>query len=429
MDLKTSIQNTELEPFTIGDSNWWDKVASMGTPLQIVKNDQTTDLVFLWRENAPASQHSAVYIEINGVINHHDFNAAQLTRYEDSDVFYYVCSTQSSWNGTYALIPVPQEAVQPTYHGDKQHQIAQHRNWIMKRREYHVADPLNKHNLPHTKWGQMHSRIYLDPTVIHHGWEAYDQTQPGISAIPQCQTHVYQSELLKQSRRFWTYSTANQSEQPLPLVIILDGEFWVESMPIMSALDYCTLHEQLPPAVYVMIDAISFQQRSEDLTCNPTFWHAVIEEIIPKVNEQYQITTDSSKTVVAGQSFGGLSALYAVLNWPDRFGNAISQSGSFWWPNHSLIHNSHQADIIQTLPETLHIDPDINSLNEKYKLNVYMEVGLREKMMVPLAEHVRDKLLDKNHNVTMQLYDGGHDRLIWREGLIKGLIWLLNKTV
>ncbi len=37
--------------------------------------------------------------------------------------------------------------------------------------------------------------------------------------------------------------------------------------------------------------------------------------------------------VVAGQSFGGLSALYVGLHWPERFGCVLSQSGSYWWPH------------------------------------------------------------------------------------------------
>jgi enterochelin esterase family protein len=41
----------------------------------------------------------------------------------------------------------------------------------------------------------------------------------------------------------------------------------------------------------------------------------------------------ADRTVVAGQSFGGLSSLYAGLNWPQRFGCVLSQSGSYWWPH------------------------------------------------------------------------------------------------
>ena len=36
--------------------------------------------------------------------------------------------------------------------------------------------------------------------------------------------------------------------------------------------------------------------------------------------------------MVAGQSFGGLAALQAVRHRPDRFGLALGQSASLWWP-------------------------------------------------------------------------------------------------
>ncbi len=427
MALNTLIKQGQLGLYSIGSNEWWEEIASIGTPIQVPLESNRTQLIFLWREEDTPSKHHSIYLDINGVINHHDFNAAELTRYEDTDVYYYVCSVENSWNGTYALIPVPEEAAQPAYCGDKEQQISQHRNWIMKRREHHVADPLNKLNFKYGKWGEMHSRIYLDPSVIHPAWEDFDNHHSAEDWSSQCRIHLYQSEILKHKRRFWTYSTAKKTNIDLPLVILLDGEFWVESMPIMRSLDYCTQNDLLPPAIYLMIDAISFKQRSEDLTCNPTFWQAVIEEMIPQLNNQLGITIDSKKTVVAGQSYGGLSALYAVLNWPDKFGNAISQSGSFWWPNHSLMLNSHQADIIQSLPEALYIDRDIESLDDQYKLNVYMEVGERETMMIPLAERVHSKLIGNKHNSIINLYDGGHDRLIWREGLIKGLIWLLGK--
>ncbi len=427
MELSSLMKQANLDQFSIGSTQWWNDVASTGTPIRVPLGADKTQLIFLWREDENKPKHHAIYLDINGIINHHDFNAAELTRYEDTDVYYYICKVENSWNGTYALIPVPLEAAQPVYCGGKEQQISQHRSWIMKRREHHVADPLNKLNFKHGKWGEMHSRIYLDPAVIHPAWEHFDSHNSAEDWSSQCRTHLYQSEILKHKRRFWTYSTAKETSTDLPLVILLDGEFWVESMPIMRALDYCTQNDLLPPAIYLMIDAISFKQRSEDLTCNPTFWQAVIEEMIPQVKEQFDVSIDSEKSVVAGQSYGGLSALYAVLNWPDKFSNAISQSGSFWWPEHSLMLNSHQADITQSLPETLYIDRDIESLEDQYKLNVYMEVGERETMMIPLAERVHNKLIDNNHNTIIELYDGGHDRLIWREGLIKGLIWLLGK--
>ncbi|WP_165312311.1 enterochelin esterase [Vibrio ziniensis] len=427
MDLQALTQQTELNQFDIGSSQWWDKVSQVGTPIQISRNDGTADLLFLWQEQTIEPKHKAIYIEINGVINHHDFNAAELTHYKNTDVYYYVCNIEDTWNGTYALIPVTEESVQPAYLGNEQQQITQHRNWIMERRKHHIADPFNKMNLHYGPWAAAHSRAYLDPNVIHPSWTDFDNSTTKVDWSELCRTHIYQSKLLQQNRRFWTYSTAEQTDSDLPLVILLDGEFWVESMPVMSPLSSCTQKELLPPAVYLMIDAISVQQRGEDLTCNPVFWHAVIEEMIPMVAQHHSISLDKDKTIVTGQSYGGLSALYAVLNWPERFGKALSQSGSFWWPHMSLIHNSHQEDIVMSLPESLYLDKYISSLDSQYKLDVYLEVGLREQMMIPLAEHMHRKLSTENHNSTLSFYDGGHDRLIWREGLIKGLTWLFKQ--
>ena len=52
----------------------------------------------------------------------------------------------------------------------------------------------------------------------------------------------------------------------------------------------------------------------------------------------------ADRTVVAGQSYGGLAAMYAGLHWPARFGRILSQSGSFWWPNVRLVTHFSEAE-------------------------------------------------------------------------------------
>lgn len=426
MSLDASLQDTELAKLAIGSEDWWDKVSALGTPITIAQDNDKTELIFLWRQHNTPSKIAAVYIDINGVINHHDFNAARLIQYKNSDVFYYICSAPSRWNGTYALIPVTEEAMQPEYIGSYEEQISQHRSWIMKRRALHVSDPLNKRHLPLCEWGKMHSRLYLDPSVIHPSWAAFDSNKGYVELSSHCHEHLFHSKILEQERRFWSYSTALNGEENLHLIIVLDGQTWTQSIPIMSALDSCTQQKLLPPAVYLMIDVMSMTQRSIDLPCNSTFWKSVIEEFIPIISEKYDITSERNNTVVTGQSYGGLSAVFALLNWPEKFGKAVSQSGSFWWPNDSLIHNSHQPDILQQLPESLYLDQYIDALSTTYQHKIYMDVGKREGMMVPLAEHIFHKLNENNHQLFIQLYDGGHDSLMWREGLIKGLIWLFS---
>ena len=73
--------------------------------------------------------------------------------------------------------------------------------------------------------------------------------------------------------------------------------------------------------------------RYRELPCNPDFWLAVQEELLPLVKKRAPFSDRADRTVVAGQSFGGLSSLYAALHWPQRFGCVLSQSGSYWWPH------------------------------------------------------------------------------------------------
>jgi enterochelin esterase family protein len=83
-------------------------------------------------------------------------------------------------------------------------------------------------------------------------------------------------------------------------------------MPVWPALASLTREGKLPPAVYVLIDVIDMAHRNRELPCNPDFWLAVQEELLPLVKKRVPFSDRADRTVVAGQSFGGLSSLYAA---------------------------------------------------------------------------------------------------------------------
>ncbi len=121
-------------------------------------------------------------------------------------------------------------------------------------------------------------------------------------------------------------------ESKLPLVVLLDGQYWAEAMPVFSALDHATQADLLPPSVYVLIDSLDAKIRTRELACDEAFLEAVQQELLTIVAGLAPCCHDPSKTVIAGQSFGGLAALFAGLRSPECFGCVLSQSGSFWWP-------------------------------------------------------------------------------------------------
>ena len=197
--------------------------------------------------------------------------------------------------------------------------------------------------------------------------------------------------------------------------MLLDGQFWAESMPVWPALAALTREGKLPPAVYVLIDVIDTAHRSRELPCNPDFWLAVQEELLPQIQRIAPFSDRADRTVAAGQSFGGLSSLYAGLNWPQRFGCVLSQSGSYWWPHRG----AQQEGLL------------IGQLKAGEKtargLRIVLEAGRNE----PLIFRVNQAIYAELHaqQVYWRQVDGGHDALCWRGGLTQGLMTLWQPLI
>jgi enterochelin esterase family protein len=202
-----------------------------------------------------------------------------------------------------------------------------------------------------------------------------------------------------------------------PLAVLLDGQFWAESMPVWPALTALTGQGKLPPAVYVLIDVIDTAHRSRELPCNPDFWLAVQEELLPQVRDIAPFSERADRTAVAGQSFGGLSALYAGLNWPRRFGCVLSQSGSFWWPHRG----AQQDGLLITQLKNREITPQ--------GLRIVIEAGIREPLILRAGQALYAELQHTQQPVFWRQVDGGHDALCWRGGLTQGLMTLWQPLI
>ncbi|MEH8795479.1 enterochelin esterase [Klebsiella quasipneumoniae subsp. similipneumoniae] len=169
----------------------------------------------------------------------------------------------------------------------------------------------------------MGSRLWRCRRRRRSGWDQLNAAHPHAHCLE------WRSARLGNHRRVWIYTPGEAVDpQTLPLAILLDGQFWAESMPVWSPLAALTREGRLPPAVYLLIDAIDNQRRGVELPCHRDFWLAVQEELLPMVRGHAPFSDRPDRTVVAGQSFGGLAAMFAALNWPQRFGCVLSQSGS-----------------------------------------------------------------------------------------------------
>lgn len=212
------------------------------------------------------------------------------------------------------------------------------------------------------------------------------------------------------------FTTGDESPER-PLAVLLDGQFWAESMPVWPALASLTHEGKLPPAVYVLIDVIDTAHRSRELPCNPDFWLAVQDELLPQVKSMAPFSDRADHTVVAGQSFGGLSSLYAGLNWPQRFGCILSQSGSYWWP-----HRGAQQDglLIEQLKAG---EKPLAGCASSLRPGATNRLSCARKPCDPR------RTTHTQQPVFWRQVDGGHDALCWRGGLTQGLMTLWQPLI
>ena len=271
-----------------------------------------------------------------------------------------------------------------------------------------VSDPLNAQSW---RGGRGHavSALEMPEAPVQPGWNHPDAPYKKPVCIE------WNSARLKNRRRVWIFTTGDDRPDR-PLAVLLDGQFWAESMPVWPALASLTRDGKLPPAVYVLIDVIDTAHRSRELPCNPDFWLAVQEELLPQVNNIAPFSDRPDRTVVAGQSFGGLSSLYAGLNWPQRFGCILSQSGSYWWPHRGAPQDGLLIEQLKAGEKTAR------------GLRIVLEAGRNE----PLILRANQAILAELHTqqpVFWRQVDGGHDALCWRGGLTQGLMTLWQPLI
>ncbi|SAG84249.1 esterase [Enterobacter hormaechei] len=394
---------------TTGSEAWWQ--AKNGPERE--RHQENYRVTFWWRDPAGTQKTSTVkrvWLYVTGVTDHHQNARPQsLERIPDTDVWQWQGEFSPEWRGSYCFIPSDNENdfASAVFEGEQPDRMALREGW-RKLLPHAVSDPLNVQSW---RGGRGHgvSALEMPEAPVQPGWNHPDTPYKKPVCIE------WHSARLKNRRRVWIFTTGDESPER-PLAVLLDGQFWAESMPVWPALASLTHEGKLPPAVYVLIDVIDTAHRSRELPCNPDFWLAVQDELLPQVKSMAPFSDRADHTVVAGQSFGGLSSLYAGLNWPQRFGCILSQSGSYWWP-----HRGAQQDGL--LIEQL-------KAGEKTArgLRIVLEAGCNE----PLILRANQAILAELHTqqpVFWRQVDGGHDALCWRGGLTQGLMTLWQPLI
>lgn len=206
------------------------------------------------------------------------------------------------------------------------------------------------------------------------------------------------------------YATATA---PLPVAVLFDGRVWID-IDVAPTFDNLIADGAIPPTVAVIIESIKGATRMQSLLYPGLFMPFLLDELMPFVAERLTITDDPARTVLAGQSLGGLAATHAGLHASHRFGLILSQSGSFWWPGGS--EGELRGDAL--------IDEYAAAPNVPVRF--FQEAGSNEREVLDQNRRLRDVLRERGYEAGYREFQGGHDYASWRGGLADGLIDLLG---
>ena len=412
--------NDQHDGTTIGSEDWWRQIAALGTPLQEPQDDGQVRLDFFHRGSAETAR---VLIDVNGVTDHHSAHPAELEHLEGTDVWWWSAVVRPDYRGAYCFIPLMDAAQGDPPQRDDTDRSATHRRWWVSMLRQSVADEFNAYRPLRGSWDTPASAIHLADAPPQPAWSSVDRlTAEAVYAEPAegTDSRTWTSAILGNTRQVWTHQVGSAHDDQ-PLVILLDGQHWVERLSLPRALD--TAHDLgLPSCFVVMIDSLDAETRARELPCHEPFWRAVADELLPMVRRGASFTTDPERTIVAGQSYGGLAALFAGLTRPDHFGVVLSQSGSYWWPNFSRAGADGPPDPSQGRL-TLQVRAGLGNAT---RLRIHLEVGRLEGDMNLFNDEMHMALQDAGHDVTYTVFEGGHEWLCWRGGLIDGLTALLG---
>jgi enterochelin esterase-like enzyme len=386
---------------------FWQMIAEKGTPLvePLEGNPRYILVTFLWR-GQPNTRNVAVI----GTFMKEPL-AEVMTRLDDTDVWYRTDTVLSGARFVYLLSPNSPVIFEGPRAAE---QIATLQ-----------ADPLNRRRWacePDASKFECQSIVEL-PGAVPQPWIV---RQPG---RPEGKVERYRikSEVLKNERSLSVYTPPGYRADgpPNALLVIFDGDAYINLVPTNVILDNLISASKIPPAVAILVGNVD---RNKELPPNPDFADFLAKELIPWAHAHFNVTKNPKQTVVGGSSYGAIAAAYAGLRHSEVFGKILCQSGSFMWaPDHVSGPNVDAStetgwlskEYIKSpkLPLQFHIDAGV------FEVDRFASGGA----ILESSRQMRDVLLAKGYEVHYQQFVGGHDYLGWRGTFPDGLIALIGR--
>lgn len=223
----------------------------------------------------------------------------------------------------------------------------------------------------------------------------------------------YFSSVLNRWRQIYIYTPPDYDENitgKYPVLYILHGggedeRGWATQGKTDIILDNLISDKKATPMIIVMpdgnIDAPMFGDQVLKI-----FESELTKSVIPFIENNYRVKTDSKNRALAGLSMGGLQTLYAGINNTDLFSYLGVFSSGWIQPMQKDLANS-QYDFMKN---------NVDKINNNLKL-FWISMGGKEDIAYNNCQLMMHKFDEMKINYQYSEYPGGHTWPVWRHDL------------
>ncbi|WP_411084054.1 enterochelin esterase [Streptomyces sp. cmx-18-6] len=478
---------------------FWAEVEATGAPLVEELDDAPGHraVTFLWRGHRATRR---VLLMAPGITDRDRLADALLHRLPGTDVWHLGRRLRADHRGSYRLVADISPGSAPVDPA-----LLQRR--LLALRAHGGADPLNPDRIP-ARWRTAQGSVFALPDAPPQPWTTARPTGVPRGGV---ERHTLAAGALGVERDVLVYlppdaapsESADAPSRPadvmphraahepgergrLPLLVLCDGDMWFGRLGLQDTLDALIADGVLPPLAVLAPDAVDSATRWRELGGREGYVSFLADEAVPWAQARWPLTARADRTVVAGQGLGGMTALYAGLTRPERFGRVLAQSPALWWrpglepgapapdeigtpwlatlaaglrdklpdgegtrrgeggrsgergrsaergrrgeggQHAEHIKHAEHIEHTQHAEHTEHIKHAEHSQPGRRGAVVHLDVGLHEGPLVEHSEALSAVLRARGHQVARTVHNGGHDYACWRGSLADALVELLG---
>ncbi|MDG4865035.1 DUF3327 domain-containing protein, partial [Streptomyces sp. T-3] len=287
-------------------TEFWAEAERRGTPLVEELDGEPGHRVvtFLWRGHRATRQ---VLLVGNRLGDREHLAGSLLRQVPDTDIWHLGLKLRADHRCSYQLAADVSPGEPPT-----DPELLQQRLRSLSR---HAApDPLNPRSLP-TRWSPAGASVFALPDASAQPWaERRENIARGT-----VERHRRPGGALDGERDVWVYlppgvspdgeAGAGRSDTgELPVLALCDGDMWFGQLGFQDTLDALIADGALPPLAVLAPDAVDNPTRWGELGGRDAYVSFLADLVLPWAAGRWPVTTDPARTVIAGQSLGGVTA-------------------------------------------------------------------------------------------------------------------------